>query len=101
YYDAFMSGMNDLGYVEGNNIVIEWRYAEGKNERLPELAAELVKSNVEVLVTHGSQPAEVAHRATRTIPIVFMAVGDPVGSGLAASLGQPGRNATGQSNITV
>ena len=100
YYDAFLQGMRDLGYVEGKNLVIEWRFADGKTERLPGLAAELVKSNSEVLVTHSTPGAQVLHRATRTIPIVFMAVGNPIEIGLAKSLSRPGGNVTGQANMT-
>jgi len=99
YYDAFVQGMRDLGYVEGRNLLIEWRFAEGKFDRIAELAAELVKLNVEVIVTHGTPQAQALKRATAVIPIVFTAVGDPVGTGLAASLARPGGNLTGLSNI--
>src|SRR5437588_55109 len=82
YYDAFVQGMSELGYVEGKNLVIEWRFADGKYERLPRLAAELVKMNVEVVVTHSTTGSLALHRATTTTPIVFIAVGDPVRIGL-------------------
>lgn len=99
YYDTFVQEMRELGYVEGRNFVIEWRFADGKYERLPGLASELVKMNLEVLVCHATPPAQALQRATSTIPIVAMSVADPVGSGLVASLGRPGRNITGISNI--
>ena len=95
YYEAFEQGMGKFGYVEGRTIAIEWRYADGDYARLPGLAAELVRLNVEVLVTHGSAATQIAQKATRTIPIVFAAANDPVGSGLAASLARPGGNITG------
>jgi putative ABC transport system substrate-binding protein len=101
YYDAFVQGMRELGYVEGKNLVIEWRYAEQKYERLPALAAELVRLNVEVIVTHGSPATQAAQRASASIPIVTAAVIDPVGSGFAASLARPGGNITGLSLITI
>jgi putative ABC transport system substrate-binding protein len=95
--EAFLQGLRDLGYVEGRNVVIEYRSSEGKLERLPALAAELVALNVDVIVT-GSTPGTVAAKqATKTIPIVFAAVGYPVASGLVTSLAQPGGNVTGLS----
>src|SRR5580765_5216086 len=85
--DAFLQGLRDLGYVEGRNVVIEYRDAEGKVERLPALAAELVALKVDViLAAGGTLTALVAKEATRTLPIVFPGVGDPVGSGLVTSL---------------
>src|SRR5437764_3151805 len=88
---AFRQGLRDLGYVEGSNLVFEYRSAEGKVERLPALAAELVALKVDVIVAEGSTlAARVAKEATRTIPIVFAAVGDPVASGLVTSLARPG-----------
>jgi putative ABC transport system substrate-binding protein len=99
-YAAFLQGMRDLGYVEGQNLVIEWRFAEGRYERLPGLAAELVKLKPEVLVSHATPAALALKRATSTIPIVAMSVADPLGSGLVASLGRPGGNLTGVSNIS-
>ena len=101
FYDAFMQGMRELGYVEGKNLVIEWRFADGKSERLSGLAAELVQMKVEVIVTHGTPPTQMAQRATSTIPIVTAVVVDPVSSGFAASLARPGGNITGLSDITL
>ncbi|MGH8674199.1 MAG: ABC transporter substrate-binding protein [Burkholderiales bacterium] len=99
-YDEFPRGMRELGYVEGKNFVIEWRYADGKNERLPGLAAELVRLKVDVLVAPANYAAHAARQATTTIPIVtFMA--DPVGEGLVASLARPGGNITGLSMVPV
>jgi putative ABC transport system substrate-binding protein len=100
YYEAFVRGLRELGYVEGKNIVIEWRFADGRPENLPRLAEELVKLNLDVLVTHSTPAAQVVQRATRSIPVVFIAVGNPVESGLAASLARPGGNVTGQANMT-
>ena len=95
YYDAFVDQMGKLGYVEGKNLQIEWRFADGKYERLPRLAAELVKLDVDVIVTHSSPGTQAAQRATSVIPIVMTAVGDPVESGFAKSLKRPGGNITG------
>ena len=100
-YGPFRQGMRELGYVEGRNLVIEWRSAEGKSERLPELAAELVRLKLDVLATQGTIPAQAAQKATTTIPIVMIAMGDPVGSGLVKSLARPGGNSTGLSAMTV
>ena len=97
--EAFRQGLRELGYVEGKNIVIEWRYAEGKFDRLPALAAELVRLKVDVIVTSGPLPTRAAKEATVTIPIVMTQVGDPVGSGFVASLAQPGGNITGLSTL--
>jgi putative tryptophan/tyrosine transport system substrate-binding protein len=98
--DAFLQGLRDLGYVEGRNIVIEFRDAEGKLERLPALAAELVALKVEVILAEGgTQGPRVAMRATTTIPIVFAGAGDPVGSELVNSLARPGGNVTGLSGL--
>jgi putative ABC transport system substrate-binding protein len=97
YYDAFMRGMRELGYVEGKNLLIEWRFAEGRAERLPGLAAELVRMKIEVIATHGTPATQAAQRATRTIPIVFAAASGPVASGFAVSLARPGGNITGLS----
>ena len=93
--EAVQAGLRDLGYVEGKNIVIEFRWAEGKYERLPELAAELVRLKVDVIVTHGFPGPRAAKQATTTIPIVIADAGDPVASGLVASLARPGGNITG------
>jgi ABC-type uncharacterized transport system substrate-binding protein len=94
---AFRQGLRDLGYVEGQNFVIEGRWAEGKFERLPDLAAELVRLKVDVIVSVVTQATLAAKNATRTIPVVLVAAGDPVGSGLVASLARPGGNVTGPS----
>jgi putative tryptophan/tyrosine transport system substrate-binding protein len=99
--DAFRQGLRALGYVEGQNIAIEYRNAEGQVERLPALAAELVRLPVDVLVMTGENAARAAQHATRTIPIVLAAGGDPVGSGLVASLAQPGGNLTGLSLMSA
>ena len=98
--DAFLQGLRDLGYVDGRNVVIEYRDAEGKSERFPALAAELVALKVDVIfVGGGTRVTLAAMQATRTIPIVFTGVGDPVGSGLVTSLARPGGNLTGLSTI--
>ncbi len=94
-YDAFRQGLRDLGYVEGRDILVERRYAEGKLERLPGLAAELVRLKVDLLVAVGTLGAEAAKNATRTIPIVFIALVDPVRQGFVSSLARPGGNITG------
>ncbi len=93
--DAFLQGLRDLGYVEGKNITIEYRYTEGQLDRLPDLAAELVRLNVDVIVTGAISSVRAAKKATATIPIVFASVGDAVDSGLVSSLARPGGNATG------
>src|SRR2546427_11099593 len=97
---ALLQGLRELGYVEGQNLVIEYRYAEGKAERLPDLAAELVSLKVDIIVAGGTPPPLAAKRATTTIPIVMTSAGDPVGSGLVASLAKPGGNVTGLSTFT-
>jgi putative ABC transport system substrate-binding protein len=93
--NGLVQGLRELGYVEGRNIRFEYRWAEGKFERLPELAADLVRLKVDVIVAFVTQAAEVAKRETSTIPIVMVGVSDPVGAGLAASLAHPGGNVTG------
>jgi putative ABC transport system substrate-binding protein len=95
--EAFRQRLRELGYVEGKNIFIEYRYAEGKLERLPDLAAELVRLKVDVIVTSGGQPALAAKKASATIPMVLANASDPVGDGLVSSLAQPGGNITGLS----
>src|SRR5499425_2010641 len=97
---AFLQGLRDLGYVEGRNVVIEYRTADGQLERLPALATELVSLKVDVIVTQSTVAALAAKQATRTIPIVFGAVSDPVVTGLVASFAQPGGNVTGSSFFT-
>ena len=99
--EAFLQGLRDLGYVEGRNLVIEYRGAEGKPERFPALAAELVALKVDVIVTAGGTLAALAAKqATRTLPIVFAAAADPVESGLVTSLARPGGNVTGLSIVS-
>lgn len=95
--DAFRQGLRELGYMEGQNIVIEDRSAEGRLERLPDLAAELVRLKVDVIVASTTAPALAAKNATTTIPIVIVYVADPVGRGLVASLARLGGNITGLS----
>ena len=92
---GFLIGMRELGYVDGKNIAIEYRYTEGKNERLPELAADLVRLNVDIIVTETGGAALQAKRATQTIPIVMQVSGDPVTLGVVVSLARPGVNVTG------
>jgi putative ABC transport system substrate-binding protein len=99
--DAFRQGLRENGYVEGRSVLIEWRSAEGKDEQLPGLAAELVRLKAEVIVTFASLATLAVKKATTTIPIVFTQVGDPVGSGIVASLARPGANVTGLTNVTV
>ena len=95
----FVRGLRDLGYVEGQNILIEWRFAEGKLDQVPRNAAELVRAKVEVIVTGGSTDTRAAKEATNTIPIVMVQDNDPVGSGFVASLARPGGNITGLSTL--
>ncbi len=97
--EAFRHGLRALGYVEGKNIVIEYRYAEGKLDRLPVLAAELVRLKVDVIVSGGGGNTQAAKNATNTIPIVMTNDSDPVASGYVASLARPGGNITGLSNL--
>jgi putative ABC transport system substrate-binding protein len=99
FLDAFREGLRDLGYVEGRSVVIEYRWAEGEVDRLPALAAELVRLNVDVLVAVGSPASLAAKHATATIPIVSVYTPDPVGLGLVASLARPGGNVTGLSAV--
>jgi putative ABC transport system substrate-binding protein len=97
--EAFPQGLRDLGYVEGRNAVIEYRDAEGKLERLPALAAELVALKVDVILAPGTLHALAVKQATKTIPVVFIGAADPVRSGLVTSLARPGGNVTGLSNL--
>jgi putative tryptophan/tyrosine transport system substrate-binding protein len=97
--EAFRQGLRELGYVEGKNIAIEWRYAEGKQDRVPALAAELVRLKVEVIVTGGPAITPAVKEATTTIPIVMGYDNDPVGYGFVASLARPGGNITGLANF--
>jgi putative ABC transport system substrate-binding protein len=95
--EAFRHGLRDLGYVEGRNITIEYRFAEGQYDRLPELVAELIRLHVDIMVTDGEEAILAAQHATTTIPIVMAVSSDPVGIGFVASLARPGGNITGLS----
>src|ERR1041384_183422 len=97
--EPFREGLRELGYVEGKNLAIEWRWAEGKYERFPALIAELIASKVDLIVTAGTPASLAVKKATTTIPLVMIAVGDPVGTGLVASLAHPGGNVTGLTSI--
>jgi putative tryptophan/tyrosine transport system substrate-binding protein len=97
--EAFRQELSKLGWIEGKNVTIEYRFAEQKFERLPEFAADLVRLKVELIVASGSTPALAAKKATTTIPIVMTNVGDPVGAGLIANLARPGGNVTGISGL--
>src|SRR5499433_1572982 len=97
--EAFQQGLRELGYSEGKNIVIEWRSAEGKIDRLPALASELVRLKVDIIATNGPKSTRPAKEATVTIPIVMARDSDPVGSGLIASLARPGGNITGLASL--
>jgi putative ABC transport system substrate-binding protein len=96
---SFRDGLRELGWIEGQNIAIEFRWAEGKFERLPDLAGELVRLKVDVIVANVTQASLAAKRATATIPIVMVGVGDPLGSGLVDSLARPSGNVTGPSSM--
>jgi ABC-type uncharacterized transport system substrate-binding protein len=100
WLQAFRQGLRDLGWVEGKNITIEYRYAEGKSDRLPDLAADLVRLKVDIIVASVNTDALAAKNATREIPIVVASAGDPVAMGLVKSLAQPGGNITGLSQIS-
>jgi putative tryptophan/tyrosine transport system substrate-binding protein len=97
--EAFRQGLRELRYIEGKNIFIEYRWAEGKLDRLPDLAAELVRLNVKVIVAGGSSSTGAVKKVTSTIPIVMAQVNDPIGSGFVASLARPGSNVTGLSTL--
>ncbi len=94
-WEPFVEGLRAQGWIEGQNIAFDRLYSGGRNDRLPELAAQLVQRNVDLIVAVGTPPAVAARDATTTVPIVFFFVGDPVGSGLVASYARPGRNLTG------
>src|SRR4029453_478907 len=96
--DTFRQALNNLGYIEGKNVRFEYRYAKGHNERLPELANDLVGLNVDVIVTWGTDAVLAAKQATPTIPIVMGTIGDPLGSGVVTNLARPGANVTGSSS---
>ena len=98
--EAFRQGLRELGYFEDKNIIVEWRYGEGKPDRVSEFAAELVRLNVDVIVSAGPTPTRFAKHATKTIPIVMAQDGDPVGNGFVISLARPGGNITGLSRLT-
>src|SRR5262249_58622391 len=93
--DTFRRALHDLGYIEGRNVRFEYRYAKGYNQRLPELANDLVGLNVDVILAWGTDAVLAAKQATTTIPIVMGAVGDPVDSGIVTDLARPGANVTG------
>jgi putative tryptophan/tyrosine transport system substrate-binding protein len=97
--DVFREGLRDLGYMEGKNIAIEWRFADGKRDRLAALATELVSLKVAVIVTRGSAPTRAAKETTFTIPIVMAQDNDPVATGVISSLARPGGNITGLSKF--
>jgi putative ABC transport system substrate-binding protein len=99
--DAFLEGMRDHGYVEGDNVAIEWRSAEGQYERLPALAQELANLKVDVIIAATTPQLRAAQQATRTIPIVFASVADPVGEGYVQSMNRPGGNITGLANVAT
>ena len=98
-FDVFVQGLRELGYIDGKNIVIEYRYAEGKEDRLPELATELVRLKVDAIFTAGTPAIFALKQATKTIPIVFFSTSDPIGTGVVASLAHPGGNITGMSGL--
>ena len=98
--ETLIEGLRELGYVERKNLIIEWRFADGKSERLSELAAELIRLNPDLIVTSATSATRAAQKLTATIPIVMVGVGDPVGTGLVSNLARPGGNTTGLSNVT-
>ncbi len=100
-FDAFRQGLQELGYVEGRNLVIEYRSADGRPERFPDLATELVHLNVDLILTRGTPATLAAKKATGTLPVVMAASGDPVGAGVVASLARPGGNVTGLSAVVA
>src|SRR6185503_4151688 len=99
--DAFRRGLRDHGYVEGQNITVEYRFAGGRVGQLPQLAAELARLNPEVIVTPGTPASLAAKNATKTIPIVFVGVADAVGAGLVANLARPEGNTTGLASLNA
>jgi putative tryptophan/tyrosine transport system substrate-binding protein len=99
HWGVFRQGLRDLGYVEGQNIAMEWRFAEGNLDRLAEAAAELVRLQMDILVTFGTPATRAAMHATTTIPIVMVSVGDPLRAGIVASLARPGGNVTGSTTL--
>jgi putative tryptophan/tyrosine transport system substrate-binding protein len=99
--EAFRQGLRELGYIEGKNLMVEYRYADGRPERLPALAEELVRLKVDIIVTDTAAPARAARKATSTIPIVMVSAGNPIQAGLVASLARPGGNVTGLTGLTT
>lgn len=97
----FREGLRSLGYVEGENLLIEWRWAEGKYERFPALISELIAEKVEVIITAGTPATLAVKKATKTVPLVMVAVGNPVGNGIVPSLARPGGNITGLTSIST
>ena len=100
YLQAFLQGLRELGYVEGKNVLIEYKWAEGRFERMPELAEELVRLKVDIIIAPNSAIARAAKKATSTIPIVMANAGNPFGEGLVANLAHPGGNVTGLTNLS-
>lgn len=100
-YGPFIAGLRELGYIEGRNLALEWRFAHGQYELLPALAADLVRLNVDVIAVVNVPVIRAAQQATKTIPIVMLTSSDPVGSGFVASLARPGGNITGLSNTNI
>jgi putative tryptophan/tyrosine transport system substrate-binding protein len=100
-FDALRKGLRELGYVEGQNLVLDYRSADGRPERYPQLLAELLHLNVDLIVTRGTPAVMAAKNATETIPVVMAASGEPVGTGVVAGLARPGRNVTGLSALTT
>ena len=100
-WEALRQGLRDHGYVEGRNVILDFRSADGKQERLADLATEMVQRHVDVIIAAGTQPARAAQRATRSIPIVMSNVGDPVGAGLVTNLARPAGNITGLSLLAT
>lgn len=101
YIEAFRQGLRELGYSEGENIAIEYRWVEGKADLFREFAADLLRVKVDLIVAFGTTAVTAAKQATSTVPIIFLAVGDPVGTGIVASLARPGGNVTGLTNISA
>src|SRR5262245_23886192 len=99
--DAFRQGMRELGYNEGHNLEVVYRLSDGRDERFPDLANELIRLKVDLIVTRGTPASLAAKTASQTVPVVMAASGDPVGTGLVASLGRPGGNVTGLSYFNV
>jgi putative tryptophan/tyrosine transport system substrate-binding protein len=100
WLDAFVQRLRELGWIEGRTVAIEYRWADGRTERFAEIAAEFVRLKVDVIVTYATLPVLAAKQATSVIPIVFATAGDPVGTGLVASMARPGGNVTGLANQT-